>query len=68
MVERVKLIDAVELVDINSGGKMNGVFLVLLKAVLPYDFSRLLGKMLGQIDNEQSFVLVEDLDNRVESQ
>ena len=68
MVERVKLIDAVELVDINSGGKMNGVFLVLLKAVFPYDFSRLLGKMLGQIDNEQSFVLVEDLDNRVESQ
>jgi hypothetical protein len=68
MVERVKFIDAVELVDINSGGKMNGVFLVLLKAVFLYDFSRLLGKMLGQIDNEQSFVLVEDLDNRVESQ
>lgn len=38
---------------------------MLLKAILPYHLSRLIGKMLGQIDNEQSVVLIEDLDDCV---
>lgn len=65
MIERVELIDSMELVNIDSGGKMNGICLMLSKTVFPYDFSRLFSKMFSQVNNEQSFVLIEDLDNRI---
>ena len=56
MVKGMNLVDGMVLVHVDCECKVDGVPFVLMHAVFPDDVSGFLGQMLGQVDDEETFV------------